>query len=239
MNVNANPLPYMNTMNYISRLDVDIRPGSGLGIFELGACLFQLGHLTSPWTSACNPGTSLWKIIDQIRELQLAFSQVDLKFDPDSPSTTPIVLHIRPHLDLLFSGHQQRLHTICIRKLRDSPPVTLRYKNDVLTSSNEVLRRRKVNRLIGPSGDDLRFRGVRFSFEEDGIREGFSGSMGHTDDRMREVKQVIVSQKSPVENGGDALDEVLECSIMAGDVARAVVKANIHRLMMASLMTRL
>ncbi|KAE9384908.1 hypothetical protein BT96DRAFT_788141, partial [Gymnopus androsaceus JB14] len=56
-----------------STLDVDIRPGSGLGVFELGA---------SPWT-----------IIDILRQMQHMFPQVDIKYDPDVSSTTPIILH--------------------------------------------------------------------------------------------------------------------------------------------------
>ncbi|KAI0959486.1 hypothetical protein AcW1_004297 [Taiwanofungus camphoratus] len=194
--------------NMFSTLEVDIRPGSGLGMFEIGS--------------------SLWNVLDLLRRMQHAFPLVDVKYDPDSP-TTPVILHIRPHLDLLFSSHHQRLHTICLRRLRDpNPPVTLKYKETILSSSEEVLRRLGVSRTFGPTypGDDLRYPGVSFSFEEDGRGDGLKGPVSHHDDRMQEVKRVIISQKSPDGEVRDALDEVLECPAMFGDVQRAVAKVH-------------
>ncbi|KAL0949450.1 hypothetical protein HGRIS_009505 [Hohenbuehelia grisea] len=187
-----------------STLDVDIRPGAGLGMFEIGA--------------------SLWSVLDLLRRYQVAFPQVDVKYDPDVSSTTPIVVHVRPHLDLLFSGKHQRLHTICLRQLRyPNPPVTLRYKDTVLSSTEEVLTRGGVSRTFGPTypGDDLKYPGVWFSFE-DGISEHSKGS--HPEDRNQEVKRVFISQKALDGEDRDALDEVGECPAMAGDVTRAVVK---------------
>jgi hypothetical protein len=192
-----------------SVLDLDIRPGSGLGMFEVGQ--------------------SLWTVIDLLRGLQQLFPQVDIKYDPDASSITPIIVHLRPHIDLLFSGYHQRLHTICIRKLRDpNPPVILRYKDVVLSSSEEVLIRVSVSRTFGPTypGDDLRYPGVLFSFEEDVMGEGLKGVVTHSEDRMQEVKRVIVGQKGEDGEEQDALDEVMECPVMYGDVARAVVKVD-------------
>jgi hypothetical protein len=174
-------------------------------------------------------GSSLWTIIDLLRSLQHMFPQVDIKYDPDTSSITPIILHLRPHIDLLFSGHHQRLHTICLRKLRDpNPSVTLRYKETVLSSSEEVLIRLSVSRTFGPTypGDDLRYPGVLFSFEEDVMGEGLKGGTKQSEDRMQEVKRVIVGQKGVHGQERDALDEVIECPVMFGDVARAVVKVN-------------
>ncbi|KAH7876286.1 uncharacterized protein C8R40DRAFT_1160141 [Lentinula edodes] len=189
-------------------LDVELRPGFGLGAFELGA--------------------SLWNIINMIRQMQHLFPQVDIKYDPDASSTTPIILHLRPHLDLLFSGKHQRLRTICVRKLRDtSPPVTLHYKGSVLSSADEVLRRVGISRNFGPTypGDDLRYPGVWFSFEEEGIGEGRKGN-AHNEDRLQEVKRVLISQKEVDTEQGDALGEVAECPIMNSDIALAIVKVH-------------
>ncbi|KAJ6515790.1 hypothetical protein C8R45DRAFT_957618 [Mycena sanguinolenta] len=197
----------------ISALDCDVRPGSGLGIFELG--------------------TSLWNILDLLRRLQHSFPQVDIKYDTDASSTTPIILHVRPHLDLLFSGKQQRLHTIVVRKLRfGDPPVTLRYKDVVLSSPEEVLKRVFISRTFGPTypppGDDLRadlrYPGVWFSFEEDGMGDGLKGIQ--SEDRMQEVKRVIISQKEQDGEDRDALGELVECSAMDGEIARAIVKVH-------------
>ncbi|KAJ3710449.1 hypothetical protein FB446DRAFT_728875 [Lentinula raphanica] len=191
-----------------STLDVDLRPGCGLGAFELG--------------------TSLWNILHMLRQMQHLFPQVEIKYDPDTSSTTPIILHLRPHLDLLFSGKHQRLRTICVRKLRDtSPPVTLRYKDTVLSSADEVLRRVGINRSFGPTyaGDDLRYPGVWFSFEEDVIGEGLKGAL-HREDRLQEVKRVLISQNNLDNEQGDALEEVSECSVMNGDIALATAKVH-------------
>ena len=171
-------------------------------------------------------GTSLWNVLDLLRGMQHFFPQVDVKYDPDSP-TTPIILHLRPHLDLLFSGYQQRLHTISVKKLRDQhPPLTLTYKKAALSSNEEVLRRVGVSRMFGPTypGDDLRYPGVLFSFEEDGRGESLKSSAPHADDRQQEVKRIIISQKNADGEQRDALDEVTECSVMAGELSRAVVK---------------
>jgi Uncharacterised protein family (UPF0183) len=174
-------------------------------------------------------GSSLWTVLDMLRGLQHMFPQVDIKYDPDTSSITPIILHLRPHIDLLFSGYHQRLHTICLRKLRDpNPPVTLRYRDTVLSSNEEVLIKVGVSRTFGPTypGDDLRYPWVSFSFEEDVIGEGLKSGAKHSEDRMQEVKRVIVSQKGVSSQDRDALDEVMECPVMFGDIARAVVKVN-------------
>jgi hypothetical protein len=166
-----------------------------------------------------------------IRGLPNDFPQVDIKYDPNSSSTTPLILHLRPHLDLLFSGYHQRLHTICLRKLRDpNPPVTLRYKDTILSSNEEVLRRVGIRRTFGPTypGVDLRYPGVWFSFEEDGLTQGLKGTSSHPEDRMQEVKRVFVSQKGYNGKETDALDEVTECPSMFGDLARAVVKVTMR-----------
>ncbi|KAJ2920098.1 hypothetical protein MD484_g343, partial [Candolleomyces efflorescens] len=188
-----------------STLNVDIRPGEGLGIFDIGA--------------------SLWTILDRLRELHHMFPQVDVKYDPDASAVTPIIVHVRPHLDLLFSGKGQRLHSISVRRLRDpNPPVMLRYNDTVISSTEEVLRRVVVNRIFGPTypGDELRYPGLWFSFEDDSIAEGIQGPS--VVDREQEVKRVFISQKGNDGRGEDALGEVKECSVMEGDVSRAIVK---------------
>lgn len=172
-------------------------------------------------------GQSLWTIIEMLRGLQHLFPQVDIKYDPDSSTATPIIIHLRPHIDLLFSGHHQRLHTISLRKLRDpNPPVTLKYKDTVLSSNDEVLIRIGVSRKFGPTyqGDDLRYPGVTFSFEDDTIGDSLKAVVKHSEDRSQEVKKVIINQKRADGEDRDALDEVTECPTMYGEIARAVVK---------------
>ncbi|KAF8663497.1 hypothetical protein AX16_001065 [Volvariella volvacea WC 439] len=204
-------------------LDLDIRPGSGLGMFEIGTTNLYRRHCIP--LSPSPTGSSLWTVLDLLRSNYHRFPQVDIKYDPDTSATTPVVIHVRPHLDLLFSGIHQRLHTICLRKLRDpNPPVTLRYKETVLSSMDEVLRRVGVSRTFGPTypGDDLRYPGLWFSFEEDGMSEALKGP--HTEDKLQEVKRVLISQKDNDGKNVDALDEVAECPVMYGDLAHATAK---------------
>ncbi|KAI0638132.1 hypothetical protein C8Q77DRAFT_1089559 [Trametes polyzona] len=191
-----------------STLELDVRPGSGLGMFEIGV--------------------SLWNILDVLRSLQHCFPQVDVKYDPDTP-TTPIILHLRPHLDLLFSGQHQRLHTISVKKLRDpNPPLTLTYKGSLLSSSEDALKRVGVSRMFGPTypGEDLRYPGISFSFEEDSRNDALKSPTVSPDDRQQEVKHIIISQKDVDGEPRDALDEVAECPVMAGELCRAIVKVH-------------
>jgi hypothetical protein len=146
--------------------------------------------------------------------MQNEFPQVDVKFDIDSP-TNPIIVHVRPHLDLLFSEYHQRLHTIVLKRFRDVPPVTIRFKDKVLLGPDQILGRVDVNRAVGPTyeGEELRYPGVSFSFDEHAIP---------SQDHNQEIKSITVTQHNGQDR--DALEEVLECPVMCGDVARAVAK---------------
>jgi len=193
----------------ISTLDAEIRPSHGLGMFELGM--------------------SLWTVLDMLPKLQHFFPQVDVKYDPDIAPTTPVVLHIRPHIDLLFSGKQQRLRTICVRKLRDpNPPVILRYRDETLSSADKPLRRLDVSKVFGPTyptaNQNLRYPGIVFSFDDE-----TSSSAAVNQDRMQEVKKVLVVQKDADDT--DALAEVQPCPAMDGDISVAIVKVCRHYLL--------
>src|SRR5260370_28830411 len=78
-------------------------------------------------------GASLWLVFDLLREDRTRYPHIDVKFDTIQPAMSPILLHLRPHIYLLFSPRAQRLHTISIRRLRHLPSssspanLTLRY----------------------------------------------------------------------------------------------------------------
>ena len=158
-------------------------------------------------------GSSLWSILELLRGMQNEFPQVDVKFDIDSPAT-PIIIHVRPHLDLLFSEHQQRLHTIVLKRFREAPPVTIRFKDRVLLAPDQVLRRVDVSRTVGPTyeGEELRYPGVWFSFDEHAASQ----------DQNQEIKSITVTQHNGQDR--DGLQEVIECPVMCGDIAKALVK---------------
>ncbi|KAI6134941.1 hypothetical protein EV401DRAFT_867718 [Pisolithus croceorrhizus] len=193
----------------LSTLEVDLRPGSGIGMFELGS--------------------SLWFVMTMLRGLQHLFPQVEVKFDAENASTTPVILHLRPHFDLLFSGYHQRLHTICLRKITDlHPPIILRYKDSVICSGGDPLVRVQITRAFGPTypGDELRYPGVWFSFEDDTINESLKGGIPNTgpDQRSKEVRRIIVTQKETQSGEHDALDEVIPCPVMFAEISRAIIK---------------
>ena len=69
-------------------------------------------------------GASLWTILTLVRQPQskTLFPSVNILYDTTSPSNSIIVVHLHPHIDLLFSGKGQRLHTIVVRRLRHGLP---------------------------------------------------------------------------------------------------------------------
>jgi hypothetical protein len=107
----------------------------------------------------------------------------------------------------------------------------VQYNNTLLSSRTETLRRLGVSKVFGPTyaGDELRYPGIWFSFDDDIIGEGIKA--GHPGDRMQEVKRIIITQIEPEPPNiiHDALDEVHECASMAGELARAVVKVCVPR----------
>ena len=168
----------------------------------------------------------MWTVLELLRQDSHSYPEVDIKYDPDLASSS-VILHLRPHFDLLFSGVQQRLHTICLKKLQDPhPPVTLRYRNTILSSPEIVLKRLGVSKAFGPTyaGDDLKYPGVWFSFEDDGRAETFRAPSPHTEDKMQEARRVIVTQKSTSDESVDVLSEVQYCPAMRGEVEKVTVK---------------
>lgn len=171
-------------------------------------------------------GASLWSTLDLLRRHNALFPRVDVKYDAESPCTSVVVLHLRPHLDLLFTGSHQKLRTIVLRQLRDpNPPVTLRYRDNILSSPQETLRKLNVSRLFGPTyaGDSLLYPGVAFTFDEDGIGDTLTTKTIDSDDRAKEVKRVIITQKA-INQEKDALDEVEECPPLIGSIKLASIR---------------
>lgn len=169
-----------------------------------------------------------------MREDTTRFPHVDIKFDQQQPAISPIILHLRPHVDLLFSPRGQRLHTISIRRLRPLPNgavstiLTLRYalhevgEMTVLSSPSMVLRRSDVNKVFGPTypGEALSFPGIWFAFDEEAAAP-FPSPHSRTSspplaaaalgpDRNAEVKRIVVCQRFKDVTDG----EVLVCPSM-------------------------
>lgn len=190
-------------------------------------------------------GASLWTVLDILRHNTTLFPRVEVKFDSTVDSAlSPILLHINPHLDLLFSALHQRLRLISLRRLTDpNPPIRLTYKDAELlsiassTSSNGILRRSDVSKHFGPTypGDGLQYPGVSFLFDEDGIskygalggsdqRKSTKSISSDPDERHKEVKCVVISQTVSAGNDSDPLGEMEECESMTGSIFKATLK---------------
>ncbi|CAE6405168.1 unnamed protein product [Rhizoctonia solani] len=191
----------------VSTLDLDLRPGSGIGPFELGASLFDvLDFLRRP-----SPPT---------------FPSISVKYDTASPANSPIILHLRPYLDLLFTRRTQRLRTISLSLLRNSQihiPLVLSYKNEVLSGPDVVPHRTTVQRMMGPTykGEHMRYPGVWFSFEDD-----VPGTAGATNtmEGNAEVKRVVVTQRQEQreQESEDEEDDLVPNSAMYGEIKKAI-----------------
>ncbi|QRV72631.1 hypothetical protein RhiJN_00645 [Ceratobasidium sp. AG-Ba] len=197
----------------VNTLDLDLRPGSGLGPFELGSSLFDvLAFLRRP-----SPPV---------------FPSVSVKFDTYHPTVSPIILHLRPHLDLLFTRHTQRLQTISLslrRNTNSHPPLVLTYKNEVVAGPDVALRRTDVQRIMGPTfkGEGMKYPGVWYSFDEDTPIAGTTGNGANNTDGNTEVKRVVVTQRENEDAGkDDPLDEMALAPVMYGDVKKAVAKVH-------------
>ncbi|KAG8963958.1 hypothetical protein FRC03_002389 [Tulasnella sp. 419] len=212
-------------------VELDLRPGQGLGMFELGL--------------------SLWTVLESLQQHKNLYPQVDVKFDTLSPTTSPIILHVRPHIDLLFSPKEQRLVLICLRKLRGGGGgggLIVRYKEKTISSTpglingnGVVLRRGGVNNVFGPTyaGETMKFPGVWFAFDEDHPKETVGVASGGAEDRNQEVKRIIITQRGSglgMDEPLDAvlskgkeknlLDDIVHSPAMNGEVKRVVV--NLH-----------
>lgn len=176
-------------------------------------------------------GTSLFDVLAFLRRSSPPiFPSVSVKFDTSQAVLSPIIIHLRPHLDLLFTRHTQRLHTISLslhRNIHSHPPLVLSYKSEVLSGPDVVLRRTAVQRMMGPTykGERMRYPGVWFSFEDD--TPGVSSSNnGNAVEGNAEVKRVVVTQRQETEQDKEDADEILPNPAMYGDVRKAIIKVN-------------
>ncbi|CAE6443513.1 unnamed protein product [Rhizoctonia solani] len=195
----------------VSTLDLDLRPGSGIGPFELGASLFD--------------------VLDFLRRPSPPmFPSISVKYDAASPALSPIILHLRPYLDLVFSRKTQRLQTISLSLHLNNQihiPLVLNYKNEVLSGPDVVPRRTAVQRMMGPTYKDerMKYPGVWFSFEDDA--SGATGVINSTEGNA-EIKRVVVTQRQeqnePEKEETEELDGLIPNSTMYGDIKKAVIK---------------
>ncbi len=77
---------------------------------------------------------------------------------------------------------------------------------------------------FGPTypGEDLRYPGVRFCFDDEGLRD----KAKQQEDRSQEVIRLLITQTDPSGEELDALSEVPVSPIMYGELAEAIAKVS-------------
>lgn len=77
---------------------------------------------------------------------------------------------------------------------------------------------------FGPTypGEDLRYPGVRFCFDDEGLRD----TAREHDDRSQEVVRLLITQTQPPSGEIDALSEVRVSPMMYGELAEAIAKVS-------------
>jgi hypothetical protein len=188
----------------MSKLDLELIPGQRLGPFALG--------------------TSLWSVLESLRQQQTAYPHISVSFDSSEPANSPILIHLRPYFDLLFTSSQQRLHTISVRLVDAEPPLSLQYKATQLLSSELPLRRVDVSRVFGPTyaGPTMKYPGIWFGFEED--PKSLPKRQG-VEDKTQEVKRIVLSQHTDDQPAAvDPMDRITPCEAMEGDIIRVTAK---------------
>ncbi|KZO94372.1 UPF0183-domain-containing protein [Calocera viscosa TUFC12733] len=194
----------------MSVLDLDVRPGQGVGPCEIGA--------------------SVWNVLDTIRESKARFPQVEVKFDNNdkAPATSPIILTILPHVSLLFTGITQRLHTILLHPLTPVPPhlgLRLTYKSQSISSPTQLFKRSDVSTVFGPTYKGKRrliYPGVVFEFARG---EGKDGGDSKKAGREDQVERIVVVQRDKERGGTETEEEdgLRECESMVGELKKAAV----------------
>jgi len=188
----------------LAAFEFDVHPGERLGPFSLGS--------------------SLWSVLEYLRQQQTAYPQITVSFDNAAPSTSPVLLHVRPYVDLLFTPTEQRLHTISISHIGADPPLILRYNSALLLSPDIALRRSDVSRVFGPTyaGSAMRYPGISFSFDED-VPSNLAKKPS-SEDRSQLVKRLTMNQQptsSPSQTATLDLDLIIPCSAMEGELEKA------------------
>jgi hypothetical protein len=180
--------------------EFDVLPGERLGPFSLGS--------------------SLWSVLEYLRQQQTSYPQIAVSFENATPATSPVLLHVRPYIDLLFTSVEQRLHTISVSHINTDPPLILRYNSILLLSPEVLFRRSDVSKVFGPTyaGSIMRYPGLSFSFEEDGPSS--VPKKTSTEDRSQLVKRVTITQQaspSPAD-----LEFLTPCPALEGELEKAV-----------------
>ncbi|CAG8518124.1 9392_t:CDS:10 [Paraglomus occultum] len=110
------------------RLDLQIIPREGLGLFRLGV--------------------SIWDIINSLREQTIAFPTVDCKYSEESPLTDLFLSLPANGINLRFDGSTQRLKSI---EIYDFSRLRLTYAENEISSSRTKPTAVLVYKKFGPT----------------------------------------------------------------------------------------
>ncbi|RGB28930.1 hypothetical protein C1646_714696 [Rhizophagus diaphanus] len=111
------------------RLDLSIVPGKSLGWFRLG--------------------TSIWDIINFLREQLRIIPSVDLKYDDEAPISTDVFLSLPANgIHMRFDGASQRLKSI---QVSEFSKLRLTYQDSEVSSSKVAPTFLSIYKIFGPT----------------------------------------------------------------------------------------
>ncbi|KAL7410750.1 hypothetical protein BDY24DRAFT_398378 [Mrakia frigida] len=168
-------------------------------------------------------GSTLFTVLDYLRTSgKDSFPWVQIKFDPESPSTSPIHLALLPLPGtlLIFPSPSQRLRQIHILAL-PSPNLTLLYSTHVLASPFKPLTRGDVNRVFGPTFDggesgEVWYPGLGFGFDEQASPNGGG--------RNQRVRSVHICQKEEIGTEGEVVFEGRRKVVQGEGLVKVVIQ---------------
>ncbi|RIB26842.1 hypothetical protein C2G38_2162196 [Gigaspora rosea] len=122
-------LQHDNSSRREQRLDLSIVPGKNLGWFRLG--------------------TSVWDIINFLREQSRVIPSVDLKYTDESPILTDLFLSLPANgINMRFDGPTQRLKSI---EVNDFSKLRLTYQDSEVSSSKAAPTFLSIYKIFGPT----------------------------------------------------------------------------------------
>jgi hypothetical protein len=112
--------------------------------------------------------------------------------------------------------------------------LTLRYKNVIVSSPDETLRRSGVMKSFGPTyeGDTMKYPGIVFLFDDvaGGAVIRTSRATNPDEHKRAEVKKIIISQRGAGDIEADPFEEVAECPVMDGELRTVKLQVSLSSL---------
>ncbi|PVF99968.1 hypothetical protein CPB86DRAFT_774038 [Serendipita vermifera] len=225
-------------------LQLDLRPAEGLGPFKLGASLWSiLALVRQPQSKTYFPSVNiLYDTTSPASSITIVHLHpyIDLLFSGRGQRLHTIAIrrlrHGLPSSPRMVSQSLgmtagSSASSTRSRGVGGGSSLTLRYKNVIISSPDETLRRSGVMKNFGPTyeGDTMKYPGITFLFEDVAGAAVIRTNRATSPDEQKrtEVKKILITQRGSGDIEADPFDEVTECSVMDGELQ--TVKLHAHK----------